>query len=115
MLTTALDPMGADVVVDCTGSPEGLHAALDAVRAGGHVVLKSTFATAASIDTSRVVVNEIHVEGSRCGDFEPAIAALAGDTIDVTELIEERFALDRVTDAFSLAAQPGAGKVLLEI
>lgn len=115
MLATALGPMGADVVVDCTGSPEGLSTALDAVRAGGHIVLKSTFATTASIDTSRVVVNEIRIEGSRCGDFEPAIAALAGGTIDVTELIEDRFALDRIADAFSAASQPGAGKVLLEI
>src|SRR3984893_13098792 len=67
---------GFDVVVDCTGAAEGFNRAATLVRPRGQVILKSTAATAATMNLAPIVVNEITVVGSRCGRFAPALAAL---------------------------------------
>ena len=66
-----------EVVVEATGSPDGIRQALDLVRKKGTIVLKSTYAGEVSLPLSLVAVNEITVVGSRCGPFVPALQALA--------------------------------------
>ncbi|MDH4229448.1 MAG: alcohol dehydrogenase catalytic domain-containing protein [Nitrospirota bacterium] len=104
----------ADVVVDATGSADGLGQAVARTRPCGTVVLKSTCATAASWNPAPLVIDEITVVGSRCGPFEPALAALAAGHIDVAPLIAARYALDDGVAAIRHAATPGVLKVLLE-
>ncbi|HEY8147444.1 MAG TPA: alcohol dehydrogenase catalytic domain-containing protein [Vicinamibacteria bacterium] len=104
----------ADVVVDCTGHPEGFARARAAVRARGTIVLKSTYAGEAPVNLSSVVVDEITVVGSRCGAFAPALELLAADVLPVRDLVQARYPLARGPDAFAEAARPGALKVLLE-
>ena len=103
----------ADVVVDCTGSPDGLTAALRAVRPRGTVVLKSTYADVPSVDMSRIVVNEVTLVGSRCGPFPEALALLERGQVDVQGMIEARYSLAEAVAAFEHAARPGALKVLV--
>ena len=67
----------ADVVVECTGNPEGLEIARAAVRPRGTIVLKSTYHGRASVDMAPFVVDEISLVGSRCGPFDPALEMLA--------------------------------------
>jgi 2-desacetyl-2-hydroxyethyl bacteriochlorophyllide A dehydrogenase len=104
----------ADVVVDCTGHPEGFARARAAVRARGTIVLKSTYAGDAPVNLSSVVVDEITVVGSRCGAFAPALDLLRSRAVPVADLVHARFPLARGVDAFAEAARPGALKVLLE-
>ena len=68
----------ADLVVECTGNPEGLALATRAVRPRGTVVLKSTYHGTASLDVSRLVVNEVTLVGSRCGPFAKALEPARG-------------------------------------
>ncbi len=103
----------ADVVVDCTGTPEGLRDALRLVRARGTVVLKSTYAGPATVDLAPLVVNEVRVVGSRCGPFGAALRLLERRLVDMLPLIEARYPLAQAQDAFVRAAQPGTLKVLL--
>jgi threonine dehydrogenase-like Zn-dependent dehydrogenase len=107
-------PASADVVVDCTGHPEGFARARAAVRPRGTIVLKSTYAGEAPVNLSSVVVDEITVVGSRCGAFAPALELLAARVVPVRDLVEARFPFARGTGAFEEAARPGALKVLLE-
>jgi threonine dehydrogenase-like Zn-dependent dehydrogenase len=104
----------ADVVVDCTGHPEGFARARAAVRARGTIVLKSTYAGEAPVNLSSVVVDEITVVGSRCGAFAPALELLAARALPVRDLVQARYPLARGTEAFAEAARPGGLKVLLE-
>jgi threonine dehydrogenase-like Zn-dependent dehydrogenase len=104
----------ADVVVECTGNPDGLAIALRAVRPRGTVVLKSTYHGPATLDLARVVVDEVSLVGSRCGPFAPALAALATGRVDVRPLVEARYPLADAVAAFEHAARPGALKVLVE-
>jgi alcohol dehydrogenase len=103
----------ADVVVDCTGTPDGFADTLDLVRPRGTVVLKSTYAGTPQADLTRIVVNEIRMVGSRCGPFGAALRLLEQDLIDVQPLIDARYPLAEAVQAFEHAAQPGALKILL--
>jgi threonine dehydrogenase-like Zn-dependent dehydrogenase len=104
----------ADLVVECTGNPEGLALAGRAVRPRGTVVLKSTYHGPAALDVSRLVVNEITLVGSRCGPFPPALELLAARRVDVRPLVQGRFPLREGLHAFAEAARPGVLKVLLD-
>jgi threonine dehydrogenase-like Zn-dependent dehydrogenase len=105
----------ADVAIECTGNEEGLDLARRAVRPRGTIVLKSTYRGRASLDVSRIVVDEISLVGSRCGPFSPALALLAEKKVEVAPLVHARFPLRDAVAAFAEAAHPGVLKVLLEV
>jgi threonine dehydrogenase-like Zn-dependent dehydrogenase len=104
-----------DLVVDCTGSPTGLPAALGKVRPCGTVVLKTTIAGEHALSLAPVVVDEVTIVGSRCGPFDRALEALAQGLVDVHPLIADRFELADGVRALERAAEPGVLKVLLDV
>jgi len=108
-----LTPREADVVVECTGNPDGLALARAAVRPRGTIVLKSTYHGEVPLNLSGIVVDEVTLVGSRCGPFAPALALLAGGALEVADMIDQRFALDGGVSAFTAAAAPGVLKVLI--
>ena len=110
----AVEPRIYDVVVEATGSPDGLAVARRAVRPRGTLVLKSTYAGEVTLDLSSFVVDESTIVGSRCGPFAPALRLLERGEVDPTVLIAERFGLERGVEAFARAAERGMMKVLLE-
>jgi len=105
----------ADVVVDATGSAEGLALAMRTVRPRGTIALKSTFAGGAAIDLSPLVIGEITVIGSRCGPIPDALMALAAGDVDVTNLISRRFPLTDAVEAMAAARRGDVVKVLLDV
>jgi threonine dehydrogenase-like Zn-dependent dehydrogenase len=102
-----------DVVVEATGSASGLELAMSAVRPRGTLVLKSTIASNHQVSLAPIVINEINVIGSRCGQFSDALAALAAQNVSVTPLIEKIYSLNDGLAAVSHAGKPGATKILL--
>ncbi|MCP4715021.1 MAG: alcohol dehydrogenase catalytic domain-containing protein [Deltaproteobacteria bacterium] len=109
-----LDDTRYDIVVEATGSPEGLAAALHHVKPRGSVVLKTTTVEKNRVDLSEAVVNEITIIGSRCGRFQPALDALAGG-LDVEPLISAVYPFDEALAAFDRARQKETLKVLLDM
>jgi len=101
-------------VVDATGSPEGLRAAVEMTRPRGTVILKSTVHGMVGLDFASVIVNEITLIGSRCGRFEAALPLLEHQLIHVEDMIADRFRLSEAPKAFERAAQRGSLKVLLD-
>ena len=63
---------------------------------------------------SSVVVDEIHIVGSRCGAFAPALKLLQGGDLDVASLISERYGLSQAVHAFERAAADTV-KVLIDV
>ena len=114
-LADAIRPGEADVVIECTGNPDGFDLARTAVRPRGTIVLKSTYRGRTSLDVSRIVVDEITLVGSRCGPFAPALALLAERRVDVAPLVHGRFPLGEAVAAFDEAARPGVLKVLVQM
>lgn len=114
-IETTLDARGRafDVVVEASGSAGGFALALDLLVPQGTLVLKSTFHGATPIDAARIVVDEFHVIGSRCGRFAPALDLLARGAVAVTPLVSEVVSLDHAEAAMQDARKPGVLKVLL--
>ena len=110
----ALEPRAADLVVECTGHPDGLELARRAVRPRGTIVLKSTYHGKAEVDLARFVVDEITLVGSRCGPFAPALALLAEGRVDPRALVEARYPLADAVAAFDHAGRPGTLKILVD-
>ncbi len=105
---------GAPLVVEVTGSAEGLATALALVAPRGTVVVKTTVAGPITVDLAPVVIHELRLVGSRCGDLARAIGALARGEVDPRPLIEARYPLARAVEALAHAGRRGALKVLVE-
>ena len=103
-----------DLVVEATGRPEALPAALARVAPRGTLVLKTTAERAIPLDLTSLVVDEITLVGSRCGPFAPALEALADGRVHVEPLIEGRYGLEAAPEAFARAASGGVLKLLVE-
>lgn len=102
-----IEPRGEhDLVVDCTGSPEGLRQALRLCRPCGTVVLKSTCAESAGLDLAPLVINEIRVVGNRCGPFPAALDLLENGRIEVDELVGREYPLSDGPAALVAAVRP---------
>ncbi|MEA3366616.1 MAG: zinc-binding dehydrogenase, partial [Planctomycetota bacterium] len=103
----------ADVVVEATGTADGLAMALGFVRPRGTIVLKSTVADTAGLDLAPLVVDEVTVVGSRCGPMDEAMAMLAEADLDLEPLITAEYPLTEADAAVRAAADPEAIKVLI--
>jgi len=102
------------VVVECSGNPAGFETARRAVRPRGTIVMKSTYAGALTLNMSSVVVDEITIVGSRCGPFDKAIDRLANRKVEVADLIDATYPLEKAVEAFEHAQRRGAMKVLVQ-
>lgn len=103
----------ADIVVDCTGQPEGFVTARAMVRPRGTLVLKSTFHGQNEVNLTSVVVDEVTIVGSRCGPFAPALRLLDQRLVDVEALITSIYSLADAVVAFDRAQAKGTLKVLV--
>ncbi len=115
VLEHEVEDMLYDLVVECTGRPEGFDLARQLVRPAGTIVQKSTYVNKIVLDVSRLVVDEVTVLGSRCGPFEPAIRTLTRGLVDVQSLIDRRFDLENGVQAMEYAARDNILKVVLDM
>lgn len=102
-----------DLVVEATGTSEAIEEALCFVKPKGKIIAKSTFHGMAKIDYSALVVNEIHLIGSRCGSFLKALEFLKKELVDLEEMVDADFPLADAKMAFDRAQNPEVIKVLL--
>ena len=114
MLIDELTDQSFDIVVEATGSVNGLETSLKIVRPRGTVILKSTVAANKEIDLTPVVVNEITIVGSRCGRFQPALNALKKG-LALTPLISKIYPFEEMLAAFDHACKKGTLKILLDM
>lgn len=90
---------GADVVIECAGTPGAVQDALNCVRRGGRVVLVGiSGAEGVSLNTDRVVLDEIEVIGSRGAPnaLAQSIQLIASDRINVKPLITHQLPLSEI-------------------
>lgn len=106
---------GADLVIEATGSGQGIAQAMGLCRPRGTIVLKSTVAVQGEINLAALVINELTVVGSRCGRFSDALAMMrAFPDMPLARLITHRYPLHKAMEAFSAAQGGQALKVVLE-
>ncbi|RCK77888.1 MAG: Zn-dependent dehydrogenase [Candidatus Ozemobacter sibiricus] len=115
-LRTATEPPphdSQDLVVEATGTGEGLMQAINVTRPRGTLILKSTVVSPGELNLARAVVKELTIVGSRCGPFDRAIKALRAYRFPVARLIDGDYPLERGVEAFAHAARRDALKILV--
>ena len=103
-----------DVVVEATGSISGFETAMALTKPRGTLVLKSTVAASKEFNLAPIVIDEITVLGSRCGQFGAALRLLKSHKIDFTPLISAEYPVDKAIEAFEANKQKETLKVLLK-
>lgn len=102
-----------DVVVEATGSISGFETALALTKPRGVLVLKSTIAASKEFNLAPIVIDEITVLGSRCGQFGPALRLLQSERVDFKPLISGIYSIDNAIEGFEKNKEKNTLKVLL--
>lgn len=107
---------GADVVVEATGSGNGLSQAVALCRPRGTIILKSTVSMPESMNLSSLVVDEQTILGSRCGNFKTALELLNGHPdMPLERLITATYPIEHAKKAFDRTSGSDALKVALSL
>lgn len=103
-----------DYVVEATGSSSGFETAMALTKPRGTLVLKSTVADSKPMNLAPVVINELRVQGSRCGRFKPALRVLESHKIDVKPLISRIYESKDSIEAFEENKSRESIKVIIK-
>jgi threonine dehydrogenase-like Zn-dependent dehydrogenase len=109
-----------DVVIDATGSPNGLTLSMSLCRPMGTLVLKSTCTSGVEgFHSAPIVIDELKVVGSRCGPIDRALELLSKETdgnippLDMKKYVTKTFPLGQVKEALACAREKSTMKVQL--
>lgn len=103
-----------DFVVEATGSISGFEMALNLTKPRGTLVLKSTVAASKEFNLAPIVIDEIRVQGSRCGRFAPALRLLDSKKVNFAPLISGIYNVDKAIEAFEKNKEKDTLKVLIK-
>lgn len=103
------------MVVEATGSASGFETSMSLTKPRGVLVLKSTVASGKELNLAPIVIDEITVLGSRCGQFPPALRLLANNRIDFTPFITKIYSIDEALEAFEANKAKESLKILIKI
>ncbi len=103
-----------EVVVEATGSISGFETAMALTKPRGTLVLKSTVAGSKEFNLAPIVINEITVLGSRCGQFKPALRLLENNRINFKSFISGIYSVDDAIEAFEKNKDKDTLKVLIK-
>jgi threonine dehydrogenase-like Zn-dependent dehydrogenase len=104
-----------DVVVEATGTAGGFETSMALTKPRGVLVLKSTVATGKELNLAPIVINEITVLGSRCGQFPPALRLLENNRIDFKPFITKTYSIDDALEAFEANKAKESIKILIKM
>ena len=104
-----------DVVVEATGTASGFETSMSLTKPRGVLVLKSTVASGKELNLAPIVIDEITVLGSRCGQFAPALRLLEKERIDFSPFISKIYSIDDALEAFEANKQKDTLKILIKI
>jgi alcohol dehydrogenase len=99
VIQNSTNGLGADIVVDATGSPDALKDVIASCRTRGKIHIKNTHGLSTLINITDIVVRELTLYSSRCGPFDKAIESMKSGAINVKDLISEEYFLDDIQDA----------------
>ena len=103
-----------DVVVEATGTAGGFETSMALTKPRGVLVLKSTVATGKELNLAPIVINEITVLGSRCGQFPPALRMLENNRINFKPFISKIYSIDDAIEAFEANKAKDTIKILVK-
>ncbi|HET7558946.1 MAG TPA: zinc-binding dehydrogenase, partial [Limnochordia bacterium] len=103
-VVAALQPEGADVVLECAGRPASAATCLDLVRRKGRYAQVGLYGKPVTLDFDQVCYKELVVTGSNASVpwvWEKAIALIAGGRVKTAPLVAAPVALQDWPAAFA--------------
>ncbi len=107
--------IGPRIVIETTGSMEGINHALDLVRGGGTLALTRIPDQNGMIPLSKIIDKGIRLIGNNRGRFQEAIDMLDKRRIEVARLVNKEYNLEEGSKAFEQAAKPSVAKVIINV
>jgi len=107
--------VGPRIVVEATGNTDGIAMAIDVVRGGGTINLKSMHGLDYTFNPTVLVNKEITILSASRGPYDKALEMLQTGRIEVKRLVTKQFSLDEGAKAFEFADQPSVTKVVINI
>ncbi len=104
-----------DVVVEATGTASGFETSISLTKPRGVLVLKSTVATGKELNLAPIVIDEITVLGSRCGQFPPALRLLGNNRINFKPFISGIYSINDAIEAFEANKLKDTLKILIKM
>ena len=104
-----------DVVVEATGTASGFETSMSLTKPRGILVLKSTVASGKELNLAPIVIDEITVLGSRCGQFAPALRLLENNRFDFSPFISGIYPIEKSLEAFEANKAKDSLKILIKI
>ena len=104
-----------DVVIEATGTASGFETSMSLTKPRGILVLKSTVASGKELNLAPIVIDEITVLGSRCGQFAPALRLLKDNRIDFSPFISKTYPIEQALEAFEANKSKETLKILIKI
>lgn len=104
-----------DIVIEATGTASGFETSMSLTKPRGTLVLKSTVATGKELNLAPIVIDEITVLGSRCGQFTPALRLLKNNRIDFSPFITKVYNIEDAIEAFEANKTKDSLKILIKI
>ena len=108
---------GADIAIECAGTPAALAQAIRLAGAGGTVVAFGIVAHAAELAPYEWYVKELTIRSPRAArprDCDEAILLCAQRRLDPAPLVTGRFPLARLPDALAASRDPAQLKVVVD-
>jgi len=95
---------GADVVVECVGTPEAFQIAFDSVRKGGAVSLMGMWGEPVEIPINDMVMNNITIFTGlvNCHRCQEIVDLIACGRISAKFLLTHRMKLDDILEAYRI-------------
>ncbi|MDP6087248.1 MAG: alcohol dehydrogenase catalytic domain-containing protein [Nitrospinota bacterium] len=97
--------VGADLVVECSGSPEAILQAIGMVKRGGRVVLEGiTGGKEIPVNTDRLILDEISLLGARGSPncYPPSIQLIADGAVNARRMLTHEFPLEEIGRAMEM-------------
>jgi len=95
---------GADVVVECAGTPDSFKIAFDSVRKGGSVSLMGMWGEPVEVPLNEMVMNNITIFTGLvdCNRLEEIVRLIEAGRINTKFLITHRMKLDQILEAYRI-------------
>lgn len=104
---------GAQVAIECSGSPRALGDCLRALGPGGRAVVVGLGSDIAEIPVAEVVAKELDVVGifRYANTYRTGIELMRDAKVSLRDLVTHRFPMDRVPEAIAAAMDPNSASI----
>jgi len=100
------DGVGADVVLECSGSQGGIQTAIDLVRPDGRIALVGLSSHPLSVETRKVYAKGLELRGVLHNDLQAGMDLVSKHQVDCSQFVTDTVSLDQIQGAFQEMLHP---------